>query len=259
MVTRNKTTRTSRSGKFMGGYAGILHSLPEREAEIGNGGEPGSVVTRKVSRIMTADWGPPEHGGCRARHGTGAARWMITRLESTPRRSGHGVSMTTARFPTMRARLCSSTVGRSRCRYAIRRPSSKSLFTANGWPAAWRNGIYPYHHFHSTAHEVLGVFSGTATALFGGESGIELTVSAGDVVVVPAGVGHKALEASTDLGIVGAYPAGSRPDLCRGAPGERPGCLDAIARVGKPDRDPLYGERGPLQRHWFRPTPPPST
>lgn len=126
----------------------------------------------------------------------------------------------------------------------------ESLFTANGWPAAWRNGIYPYHHFHSTAHEVLGVFAGTATALFGGESGIRLTVSAGDVVVVPAGVGHKAIEASTDLGIVGAYPAGTRPDLCRGAPGERPGCLDAIARVAIPDRDPLYGDEGPLRRHW---------
>ena len=126
----------------------------------------------------------------------------------------------------------------------------EALFTANGWPAAWRNGIYPFHHFHSTAHEVLGVYAGTATALFGGESGIQVTVSAGDVVVVPAGVGHKAIEASTDLGIVGAYPAGTRPDMCRGTPGERPGCLDAIARVAIPDLDPLYGEEGPLLRHW---------
>ena len=108
----------------------------------------------------------------------------------------------------------------------------EALFTANGWPAAWRNGIFPFHHFHSTAHEALGVFSGRATACFGGGSGVEITVSAGDVVVIPAGVGHKAVEASTDLGIVGAYPAGSSPDLCRGAPGERPRCVDAIARGG---------------------------
>ena len=126
----------------------------------------------------------------------------------------------------------------------------ESLFTVNGWPAAWRNGIFPFHHFHSTAHEVLGVYSGSATARFGGESGIDVTVSAGDVVVIPAGVGHKAIEASTDLGIVGAYPAGTVPDLCRGAAEERPGCLDAIARVGMPDRDPLYGDDGPLRRHW---------
>ena len=126
----------------------------------------------------------------------------------------------------------------------------EALFTANGWPAAWRNGIFPFHHFHSTAHEVLGVFGGSATAVFGGESGIEVTVSAGDVVVIPAGVGHKAIEASTNLGIVGAYPAGTNPDLCRGAPEERPRSVDAIARVPIPDCDPLYGDEGPLRKHW---------
>ena len=123
-------------------------------------------------------------------------------------------------------------------------------FTANGWPAAWRNGIHPFHHYHSSAHEALGVFRGHATALFGGEHGVTTRVSAGDVVVIPAGVGHKALEWSADLGIVGAYPARSRPDLCRGAPEERPGCLAAIAALATPARDPLYGAGGPLSRHW---------
>ena len=126
----------------------------------------------------------------------------------------------------------------------------EALFTANGWPAAWRNGIHPFHHFHSTAHEALGVYRGTATARFGGEGGIDMTVSAGDVVIIPAGVGHKAIEASADLGIVGAYPAGTGPDLCRGAPGERPASLAAIARVAIPARDPLYGASGPLREHW---------
>ena len=126
----------------------------------------------------------------------------------------------------------------------------EAAFTANGWPAAWRNGIFPFHHFHSTAHEVLGVFSGSATARFGGESGIDVTVSAGDVIIIPAGVGHKAVEASVDLGIVGAYPAGTDPDLCRGARGERPRTLEAIAGVAVPSRDPLYGAGGPLRQHW---------
>ena len=126
----------------------------------------------------------------------------------------------------------------------------EALFTENGWPAAWRNGIHPFHHFHSTAHEALGVYRGTATARFGGEGGVDMTVSAGDVVIIPAGVGHKAIEASSDLGIVDAYPAGTGPDLCRGAPGERPASLAAIARVPVPARDPLYGAGGPLRRHW---------
>ena len=126
----------------------------------------------------------------------------------------------------------------------------EALFTANGWPAAWRNGIHPFHHFHSTAHEALGVYRGTATARFGGEGGIDLKVSAGDVVIIPAGVGHKALDASADLGIVGAYPAGTGPDLRRGAPGERPASIDTISHVAVPARDPLYGAEGPLRRHW---------
>ena len=40
-------------------------------------------------------------------------------------------------------------------------------------------------NFHGTAHEALGVCSGSATARFGGESGIEDTVEAGDVVIIP--------------------------------------------------------------------------
>ena len=57
------------------------------------------------------------------------------------------------------------------------------IFTANCWPAAWRDGVHPFHHFHSTAHEVLGVARGEATVLFGGPNGTTLTVKAGDVVV----------------------------------------------------------------------------
>ena len=126
----------------------------------------------------------------------------------------------------------------------------ESLFTANDWPAAWRNGIHPFHHYHSTAHEALGVFSGSATGLFGGENGIEVAVSAGDVVIIPAGVGHKCLEASADLGIVGAYPIGTGPDQCLGKPTERPSKLEAIALVAVPANDPLYGESGPMHAHW---------
>jgi uncharacterized protein YjlB len=127
------------------------------------------------------------------------------------------------------------------------------LFAANRWPAAWRNGVYPYHHFHTTAHEALGVYSGEVTVQFGGDDGVTITAKPGDVIVLPAGTGHKKLASRGNLGIVGAYPEGQYADMnvaelahpARAAQG-----AEAAARVGLPERDPVYGEKGPLFEHW---------
>jgi uncharacterized protein YjlB len=126
----------------------------------------------------------------------------------------------------------------------------EALFGTNRWGRSWRNGVYGVHHYHSTAHEVLGVYSGTAQVQFGGEGGVVLSVSAGDVVVIPAGVAHKNLGASGDFRVVGAYPRGQRWDLCYGEPGERPGADRNIARVPLPEADPIYGPEGPLVEYW---------
>jgi uncharacterized protein YjlB len=126
------------------------------------------------------------------------------------------------------------------------------LFTANGWGGAWRNGIFSFPHYHSTAHEVLGVCRGEARVRLGGGAGIETTLRAGDVIVIPAGGGHQNLWSSPDLLVVGAYPAGQEWDVCRGRPDERPRVLENIARVPLPDRDPLHGAEGPLVEHWLR-------
>ena len=128
----------------------------------------------------------------------------------------------------------------------------EAVFGANDWSGSWRNGIYPFAHYHSTAHEVLGVCRGEARVRFGGNTGIELTARAGDVVVIPAGVGHQNLGSSPDLLVVGAYPRGQRFDLCRGRPDERPQALQNIARVPLPRTDPVYGADGPLIDHWLR-------
>ncbi len=126
----------------------------------------------------------------------------------------------------------------------------ETRLAANDWTASWRNGVYPFHHYHSTSHEVLAVYRGTATLQLGGEGGKPCEVKAGDVIVIPAGVGHKNLSHSADFGVVGTYPGGRRWDLLRGLPGERPAADRNIAALPLPANDPLHGTAGPLGRIW---------
>lgn len=125
------------------------------------------------------------------------------------------------------------------------------LFTANHWPAAWRNGVHPFQHFHSNVHEALGVARGRGTVQFGGPGGQVLDLQAGDVVVLPAGVGHCRLEKSADFLIVGAYPDNAPgPDQHRGDPAEHDAVVHTIAAVAAPKADPVAGEAGALMRLW---------
>ena len=126
----------------------------------------------------------------------------------------------------------------------------EELFTRNGWPAAWRNGVFAYHHYHADGHEVLGVYSGEVTVLFGGEGGVELTARPGDVIVLPAGTGHKKLASRGRLGVVGAYPEGRHPQTSIAATTSAAKSAAIIARVALPSSDPVCGPGGPLFEHW---------
>lgn len=126
------------------------------------------------------------------------------------------------------------------------------MFAAHGWPDAWRNGIYAHHHYHSTAHEVLGIARGSARVRLGGEGGESVALEAGDVVVIPAGVAHKREAASGDLLVIGAYPQGQRPDLCRADKAAHDRALAAIGAVPLPGADPVTGDAGPLLECWRR-------
>ena len=126
----------------------------------------------------------------------------------------------------------------------------EALYLENGWDVAWRWGVYTYHHYHATVHEVLGCFRGTASILFGGEQGEVVKVETGDLVVIPAGVGHKNLDCSSDFEVAGSYPIGFGVDQKRDTKADHDVSIELIAKVPVPKEDPLYGETGPLRRLW---------
>jgi uncharacterized protein YjlB len=127
----------------------------------------------------------------------------------------------------------------------------KESLAENSWCGAWVDGVFPYHHYHSTSHEVLCVIGGSASITFGGPQGETIEVSAGDAVVIPAGVGHCNEGSDSEFSVVGAYPRGQENyDLRTGEEGERPEVLENISNAALPESDPLFGDEGPLVRRW---------
>jgi uncharacterized protein YjlB len=146
-------------------------------------------------------------------------------------------------------------------------------FDANGWGDGFRGDTFPFHHYHSIAHEVVGCARGAARLQFGGPEGPVIDVRAGDAVLIPAGVVHCRLDDTPGYVNVGAYPPGQQPDLCVltgedaavsdarddteglelkvvGA-AELPAIRATIAGVPLPATDPLAGARGPVTTLWL--------
>ena len=128
----------------------------------------------------------------------------------------------------------------------------EKVFGGNGWGAMWRNGVYDFPHYHATVHEALGIARGRANVRFGGERGEVLEITAGDVAVLPAGVGHQCMSSSPDFSVVGAYPPGPPMDLVRPGKEAHAKALQTIPGVALPKTDPVLGTDGPLVRLWRR-------
>ena len=119
----------------------------------------------------------------------------------------------------------------------------RRTFKKQGWVGIWTDSIYDYTHFHSNAHEALGIAEGRVTVRLGGDEGRRVRLKAGDLLILPAGVGHRRIGNEEGLQVIGAYPEGQADyDLKRKG--------HAVPRVPLPRTDPFFGEDGPLVRAW---------
>ncbi len=127
----------------------------------------------------------------------------------------------------------------------------ESTFLQNGWTNNWQDIILTEDHFHSNTHEVLGLKSGEARLMLGGRKGEIVNVEQGDVIILPAGVGHFSVDNSTDYQFVGGYPNGADWNLKFSLKKEdSPSILAEIANIPIPEKDPIFGDNGPLFEFW---------
>ena len=149
-----------------------------------------------------------------------------------------------SRFPVLLYRLKLDRAGDTASAF-------EALFAAHEWTPLWRDGIFDYHHFHPNAHEALGVAGGRARLTLGGECGQSVSVERGDVLVLPAGTGHRCIECSDDFLVVGAYPHGQEDyDIQRPDSAAHQRALERIAKVPQPEQDPVSGLHGGLKTRW---------
>ena len=125
----------------------------------------------------------------------------------------------------------------------------KTLFE-NNWRGSWRNGIYSFQHYHSTAHEALGVYSGWAEVQLGGPDSEIVRIEKGDLVVLPAGTAHKKINSGDGFAVVGAYPGGQSWDMNYGKTEEVQPARENISKVPLPENDPVFGKNGKMFEFW---------
>ncbi|EEH38333.2 hypothetical protein PAAG_01254 [Paracoccidioides lutzii Pb01] len=146
-------------------------------------------------------------------------------------------------------------------RNVLPQPHSESATTefleGNNWERRGTFGHIPTPHFHPNTHECYGIFQGSSTLRIGKgkhdshSAGILIPVTAGDVIVLPAGITHSCVD-SIDYRYVGVYP--KKAPHWRNEFGKEPIDLVAVRKetsaVEMPEADPVYGTEGPLVLWW---------
>lgn len=126
----------------------------------------------------------------------------------------------------------------------------EKTFHQNNWTGNWRDIVLDKDHYHSTTHEVLGISRGAVDLQLGGANGKQFSVSAGDVLIIPAGVAHRSLDNYLDYEVIGGYPEGRSWDMIYCEPEKYDVAKVVIDGLPLPKTDPFFGEKGPLLDSW---------
>lgn len=125
-----------------------------------------------------------------------------------------------------------------------------ALFRRNGWQGLWLNGVFSYWHYHAQSHEVLGCVAASAHIGFGGDHGVSTDFNAGDVVLIPAGVGHKRLSQQPGFLVIGGYPPGQDGAITDAGKVDMEVAIALAGAVPAPQTDPVLGVSGGLHDVW---------
>lgn len=125
----------------------------------------------------------------------------------------------------------------------------KSQFKQAGWKILFESSVFDYHHYHPNTHEAIGVLSGEATLMIGGESGQKQKITQGQVLLLPAGYGHRLLESTEDFKVALSYP--EQVDLkIETSINDLSQVNSEINSVPLPKTDPVYNTQGPMFKEW---------
>lgn len=124
-------------------------------------------------------------------------------------------------------------------------------FTGNGWVRTCNKPLFEYYHYHSNTHEVLGVCDGKGFLQLAADNGVRTEIVKGDVILIPAGVGHYCMTHSDDFAVVAGYPDSVVPDVKRATAENRTAALENLKNVAPPAFDPiLRDEDEGLLKFW---------
>lgn len=115
----------------------------------------------------------------------------------------------------------------------------EALFRSNGWVCRPQGTLQGEYHYHSTAHEVIGIASGSAILGIGGPHSVRIAVDASDLLVLPAGTGHCRLADRAGFCVITANPPDQEADICRTTASTE--IASAIEAVPYPTSDPVLG------------------